>query len=92
MRLYVVLFAAGDTRTSGLFATASGIARPRNPRGPCPLGGSLLLVEFLADKIPVFDSRWDSEQTFIRIPVGALLAAMANTNPHSASSQACSSA
>jgi hypothetical protein len=37
--------------------------------------GILFLVEFLADKIPGFDSLWDSVQTFIRIPAGALLAA-----------------
>ena len=32
------------------------------------------LIEFLADKIPYVDSAWDSIQTFIRIPAGALLA------------------
>jgi hypothetical protein len=34
-------------------------------------------VEFLADKIPGFDSVWDAAHTFIRIPAGALLAAAA---------------
>ncbi len=33
-----------------------------------------MIIEFLADKIPYFDSAWDSIQTFIRIPAGALLA------------------
>ncbi|MBL7685275.1 MAG: DUF4126 domain-containing protein [Deltaproteobacteria bacterium] len=32
------------------------------------------LVEFIADKIPAFDSFWDSIQTFFRIPAGALMA------------------
>ena len=41
------------------------------------LSGVLLLVEFLADKIPVVDSLWDSVHSFIRIPAGALLAALA---------------
>ncbi len=36
---------------------------------------ALYLVEFVADKIPYFDSVWDAIHTFIRIPVGALLAA-----------------
>lgn len=36
--------------------------------------GFLTVVEFLADKIPYIDSTWDSIQTFIRIPMGALLA------------------
>jgi hypothetical protein len=31
----------------------------------------------IADKMPAFDSLWDSFQTFIRIPAGALLAAFA---------------
>jgi hypothetical protein len=45
--------------------------------------GMLLIIEFLADKIPGFDSIWDSLHTFIRIPIGALLAwgAMSNSSP-----------
>jgi hypothetical protein len=39
--------------------------------------GFMFLVEFLADKIPGFDSVWDAAHTFIRIPAGALLAAAA---------------
>lgn len=35
---------------------------------------AFFLVEFIADKIPAFDSFWDSIQTFIRIPAGVLLA------------------
>jgi hypothetical protein len=35
---------------------------------------ALYLVEFVADKIPYFDSVWDGIHTFIRIPIGALLA------------------
>ncbi len=38
------------------------------------VAGVLCVVEFLADKIPYVDSAWDSIQTFIRIPAGALLA------------------
>jgi hypothetical protein len=34
----------------------------------------LYLVEFVADKIPAIDSLWDSIQTFIRVPAGAVLA------------------
>ena len=36
--------------------------------------GVMLSAEFLADKIPGFDSVWDAVHTFIRIPAGALLA------------------
>jgi hypothetical protein len=34
----------------------------------------MLVVEFLADKVPGFDSAWDAIHTFIRIPIGAMLA------------------
>ncbi len=34
----------------------------------------LYIVEFVADKIPAFDTVWDGIQTFIRIPAGAVLA------------------
>jgi hypothetical protein len=34
----------------------------------------LFLIEFVADKIPLFDLVWNALQTFIRIPAGAFLA------------------
>ena len=37
--------------------------------------GFMLLVEFFADKIPWIDSIWDTVNSVIRIPGGALLAA-----------------
>ncbi|MBS0571422.1 MAG: DUF4126 domain-containing protein [Proteobacteria bacterium] len=36
--------------------------------------GFMLVAEFVADKIPAFDSVWDAIHTFIRIPIGAMLA------------------
>jgi hypothetical protein len=36
--------------------------------------GALFLVEFVGDKIPVFDLLWNALHTFVRIPVAALLA------------------
>jgi hypothetical protein len=36
--------------------------------------GALYLLEFLADKIPAVDHVWDVVHTFVRPPVGALLA------------------
>jgi hypothetical protein len=43
----------------------------------------MLTAEFLADKVPGFDSAWDSIHTFIRIPIGAMLAwgAMGDASP-----------
>jgi Domain of unknown function (DUF4126) len=34
----------------------------------------LFLVEFVADKIPIFDLLWNALQTFVRVPVAAVLA------------------
>ena len=39
--------------------------------------GVMYIVEFFADKIPGVDNGWDTVHTFIRIPLGALLAAAA---------------
>lgn len=38
------------------------------------VSGVMLVGEFLADKVPAFDSLWDALHTFIRIPAGAMLA------------------
>jgi Domain of unknown function (DUF4126) len=35
---------------------------------------ALFLVEFVADKIPLFDLLWNALQTFVRIPAAAVLA------------------
>lgn len=45
--------------------------------------GIMLIAEFLVDKVPGFDSVWDAIHTFIRIPIGALLAwgAMGDSGP-----------
>lgn len=38
---------------------------------------ALFVIEFIADKIPYFDTGWDAVHTFIRIPAGAILATAA---------------
>ncbi len=44
---------------------------------PIVLGVAIFMfaVEFFADKIPGFDSLWDTVHTFLRVPAGALMAA-----------------
>jgi hypothetical protein len=44
----------------------------------------LFLVEFVGDKIPIFDLLWNAAHTFVRIPVAALLAygATSGLPPH----------
>jgi len=39
----------------------------------------LFLVEFVADKIPIFDLLWNALQTFVRVPVAAVIAYGATT-------------
>jgi hypothetical protein len=41
------------------------------------VASTLLVVEFIADKVQAIDSVWDVVHTFIRIPAGAVLAASA---------------
>ena len=45
--------------------------------------GLMTAGEFIADKVPAFDSFWDALHTFIRIPAGAFLAwgAMGDATP-----------
>jgi hypothetical protein len=73
IRLYATLFIAGLLGRLGYVELPSGLA-VLSHNWVLIAAGVLMLGEFLADKIPVFDSVWDSFQTFIRIPVGTLLA------------------
>jgi len=38
------------------------------------ISAALFFVEFFADKIPAFDLLWNAAQTFVRVPVAALIA------------------
>ena len=74
LRLYAVVFITGAAGYMGWVPLPAGLQMLQNP---LVLGASflMLLVEFVADKIPVVDSLWDTVHTFIRIPAGAALAA-----------------
>ena len=76
IRLYLVLFAVGLVDRLGWVAMPEGLHLLSHP---LVLGASgfMVVVEFLADKIPWVDSIWDTIHTFIRVPAGALLAASA---------------
>ena len=76
IRLYAVLFSAGLLGTLGYLALPATLQPLENP-WVIGIAGTLFAVEFLADKIPIVDSIWDGIQTFIRIPAGAVLAALA---------------
>ncbi|GLQ95720.1 DUF4126 domain-containing protein [Dyella mobilis] len=73
IRLYATLFLAGLLGRLGYVDLPPGLAVLSHD-WVLVVSGVLMVGEFLADKIPVFDSVWDSIQTFVRIPVGTLLA------------------
>ena len=73
LRLYAVVFLTGLAGYLGWVPLPSGLHVLQQPAMLYASGG-LLLVEFLADKVPWVDSLWDAAHTFIRIPAGAALA------------------
>ena len=76
VRLYAVVFFLGVLQFFGIYTLPADLQTLGNP-WVMGASGFMFLVEFLADKIPGFDSVWDAAHTFIRIPAGALLAAAA---------------
>ena len=73
LRLYLTVFAVGLLSKFGYIHLPATLDILSNPV-VLSIAGVLCVIEFLADKIPYVDSAWDSIQTFIRIPAGALLA------------------
>lgn len=76
LRLYLVVFLAGMLSYFGYLQLPATLSVLQNPL-VIGVAGVMAFAELIADKIPAFDSLWDSFQTFIRIPTGALLAAFA---------------
>lgn len=48
------------------------------------IAAALYLIEFVADKVPYFDSLWDVLHTFIRVPAGVIIAYSATDDMNSA--------
>jgi hypothetical protein len=76
LRLYMTLFIAGWFGRMDWVTLPSALEVLESP-GVLAVTGTLLVIEFLADKFPGVDSGWDALQTFIRIPAGAVLSAAA---------------
>ncbi len=72
LRLYLTLFAVGMLAKFGYIPLPDSLNILTNSI-VLSVAVGLSVIEFLADKIPYVDSAWDSIQTFIRIPAGALL-------------------
>ena len=73
-RLYAVVFMVGVMGAGDWLALPAGLQVLASPL-VLAVSGSLMLVEFFADKVPWIDSAWDALHTVIRVPGGALLAA-----------------
>jgi uncharacterized membrane protein len=73
LRLYATVCIVGLLAKFGYIDLPSTLDILSNPV-VIGVAGILAAIEFLADKIPYVDSAWDSIQTFVRIPAGALLA------------------
>lgn len=74
LRLYAVVFITGAVGYLGWVPLPEGLKLLQHP---LVLGASglMVLVEFIADKVPGLDTLWDAVHTLIRIPAGAALAA-----------------
>jgi hypothetical protein len=73
LRLYAVVFLTGLAGHLGWVPLPAGLKLLEQP-AMLWASGALLVVEFVADKVPWVDSLWDSVHTFIRVPAGAALA------------------
>jgi hypothetical protein len=74
LRFYAVVFLTGAAGALGWIPLPAGLHVLQHPV-VIGVSGFMLLVEFLADKIPAVDSAWDLVHTVVRGPGGALLAA-----------------
>jgi Domain of unknown function (DUF4126) len=76
LRAYAVIFAVGLAGASGWLELPGHLEVLQHPV-VLAASGLMTLVEFGADKMPWLDSIWDAAHSFIRIPAGAALAALA---------------
>jgi hypothetical protein len=74
INLYAVVAVLGFSGISGNLELPADLQVLQNP---LVIGAAtfMYIIEFFADKTPGVDTVWDTLHTFIRVPVGALLAA-----------------
>ncbi|HEY8122201.1 MAG TPA: DUF4126 domain-containing protein [Myxococcota bacterium] len=73
LRVYGTVAALGWLQRYGVL----DLPGPLEVLGATPvvlLASALYVAEFVADKVPAFDSVWDAVHTFVRVPAAALLA------------------
>jgi hypothetical protein len=72
IRVYATVAVLGFLGRAGVMHLPAGLRTLENG-WVILIAAALYLVEFVADKIPAFDSFWDTVHTFVRIPAAALL-------------------
>lgn len=82
INLYATIFMLGLLGGNGYVALPEELALVEDPL-VMGAAGLMYCVEFFADKTPGVDTAWDTVHTFIRIPMGAVLAmgAVGELNP-----------
>lgn len=82
INLYAAIFMLGFMGTTGNIELPPDLLVLTDPLVMFA-AGLMYCVEFFADKTPGLDTAWDSVHTFIRIPMGAVLAmgAVGDTTP-----------
>ena len=73
INLYAVVLVLGLLGSTGNMVLPQDLQLLMNPL-VISAAAIMFSVEFVADKVPGFDTLWDSLHTFIRIPAGAVLA------------------
>ena len=73
LRVYATVAALGLLDRAGVLALPPGL-EPLSHPAIIAIAAALYAAEFVADKVPAFDTVWDAIHTFIRIPAAAVLA------------------
>lgn len=76
INLYAALLMLGLMGATGHIDLPPGLEVLQQPV-VIAAAGFMYCVEFFADKVPGVDTGWDTLHTFVRVPAGAVLAAMA---------------
>lgn len=76
INLYATVLLVGSMGLFGVVDLPPGLEMLESPL-VLIAAAVLYCIEFLADKIPIVDTMWDTIHTFIRVPAGALMAANA---------------
>lgn len=73
LRVYATIAILGLLDRAGVLQLPPGL-EPLSHPAIIAIAAVLYLAEFVADKVPAFDTVWDAIHTFVRIPAAAVLA------------------